>query len=293
MLLEEMQQAISEIADQVGPSVVGIGRRGPRGSGIVIEPGIVLTNAHNVRREGVGVSFGDGRRAEGTVVAADYESDLAIIEADTGEMVPISREAGETPDIGLPVLGLSNPGGEGLRVTIGYISGTQREFRGPRGRKIRGSLEHTAPLLPGSSGGPVVDRNGRLLGINTNRLGEGFYLAIPAGPTLDQTISRLRTGQAASRVRLGVGVAPNEVARKMRRAVGLEEADGLLVRVVEDDSPAGQVGIREGDLLVSVAGAELSTADDLYAVLETIEEGARVPAVILRANEMIELTVEF
>ncbi len=188
-----MQQAISEIADQVGPSVVGIGRRGPRGSGIVIEPGIVLTNAHNVRREVVGVSFGDGRRAEGTVVAADYESDLAIIEADTGEMVPISREAGETPDIGLPVLGLSNPGGEGLRVTIGYISGTQREFRGPRGRKIRGSLEHTAPLLPGSSGGPVVDRNGRLLGINTNRLGEGFYLAIPAGPTLDQTISLARS----------------------------------------------------------------------------------------------------
>ncbi len=63
--------------------------------------------------------------------------------------------------------------------------------------------------------------------------------------------------------------------------------------MVEEDSPAGRVGIREGDLLVSVAGAEMNTADDLYAVLETIEEGSSVPAVILRANEMIELTVEF
>ncbi|MDH3500466.1 MAG: S1C family serine protease, partial [Acidimicrobiia bacterium] len=173
------------------------------------------------------------------------------------------------------------------------VSGTERIFRGPRGREIRGSLEHTAPLLPGSSGGPVVDRSGRLLGINTNRLGEGFYLAIPAGDTLDKAVSRLRSGRPTDRVRLGVGVAPNEVARKLRRAVGLDEADGLLVRVVEADSPAHKAGVREGDLLVSLAGTDLASAEDLYATLETIEEGAAVPAVLLRANEVIEVTVEF
>ena len=291
--LDELQQTISEVAATVGRSVVGIGRRGPRGSGVVTEPGVVVTNAHNVRRETVTITFHDGRRAEGTVAAADYEADLAVIDVDTGDAPAIERSGAEALALGSPVVALSNPGGHGLRVTVGYVSGTERIFRGPRGREIRGSLEHTAPLLPGSSGGPVVDRSGRLLGINTNRLGEGFYLAIPAGDTLDKAVSRLRSGRPTDRVRLGVGVAPNEVARKLRRAVGLDEADGLLVRVVEADSPAHKAGVREGDLLVSLAGTDLASAEDLYATLETIEEGAAVPAVLLRANEVIEVTVEF
>lgn len=180
-----------------------------------------------------------------------------------------------------------------MRVTVGYVSGTQRAFRGPRGRTIRGSVEHTAPLLPGSSGGPIVDRDGRLLGINTNRLGEGFYLAIPATGELRSLVDRLRRGAPERRARMGVGVAPNEVARRLRRAVGLDEADGLLVRVVEADSPADRAGIREGDLLVTVGGTDLQTAEDLYSLLADLGPGASVQAVVLRANEMVELTIEF
>ena len=86
---------------------------------------------------------------------------------------------------------LANPGGRGLRVTFGFVSGVERTFRGPRGRRITGSLEHTAPLLPGSSGGPVLTAAGQLLGINTNRLGEGFYLAIPADEALRGRVDAL------------------------------------------------------------------------------------------------------
>ena len=103
------------------------------------------------------------------------------------------------PAIGMPVFALSNPGGRGLRVTFGTVSGIDRSFRGPRGLRITGSLEHTAPLLPGSSGGPVLDAEGQLLGINTNRLGEGFYLAIPADEALRGRIGALPAGNRSGR----------------------------------------------------------------------------------------------
>ena len=107
-----------------------------------------------------------------------------------------------------------------------------------------GSVEHTAPLAPGSSGGALLDAPGRLLGINTNRLGEGFYLALPADDALRDRIDALGRGESTERPRLGIAVAPQHVARRLRRSVGLPERDGLLVRGVEDGSPAAAAGIQ-------------------------------------------------
>jgi serine protease Do len=152
-------------------------------------------------------------------------------------------------------------------VTFGFVSGTGRSFRGPRGRRVAGAVEHTAPLMPGSSGGPVVDLDGRLLGINTNRLGNGFYLAIAADASLRERVAALGRGEEPKRRRLGVGLAPSHVARRLRRAVGLPERDGLLVREVEDDAPAAEAGIAEGDLIVAVGDREIASADDLFDAL--------------------------
>ena len=96
------------------------------------------------------------------------------------------------PGVGTPVVALGNPNGHGPRVTFGFVSGTGRSFRGPRGRRVAGAVEHTAPLMPGSSGGPVVDLAGNLLGINTNRLGNGFYLAIAADAVVARPRGRTR-----------------------------------------------------------------------------------------------------
>src|ERR1700729_3447684 len=120
--------------------------------------------------------------------------------------------------------------GQRWGVASGFVSGVERTFRGPRGRRISGSLEHTAPLLPGSSGGPVLDAGGQLLGINTNRLGEGFYLAIPADETLRSRARALGRGEFAERPQLGIAIAPGHVARRLRRAVGLPDVDGVLIR---------------------------------------------------------------
>src|SRR5438874_9025187 len=241
-IFDEIQASITRLAENAGPSVAGIGQRWGTGSGVVLGAGQVLTNAHNVRGSQAAVTFADGRTAEGTVAGHDIDGDLAVIEADTGQAAALPW-ATAAPAVGTPVFALANPGGRGLRVTFGTVSGIDRTFRGPRGLRITGSLEHTAPLLPGSSGGPVLDAQGQLLGINTNRLGEGFYLAIPADETLRGRADALARGQTAASPRLGVAIPPGHMARRMRRAVGLPDAEGLLIRDVAEDSPAAQAGL--------------------------------------------------
>jgi serine protease Do len=283
-ILDDIGASIRQLAEGAGASVVGIGQRWGAGSGIVLGEGKVLTNAHNVRGDNVTVTFADGRTAEGSVAGRDIDGDLAVIDVDTGEVPALPWADGASAEIGMPVFALANPGGRGLRVTFGFVSGIERSFRGPRGRRIAGSLEHTAPLLPGSSGGPVLTAAGQLLGINTNRLGEGFYLAIPADQALRGRADTLARGESAQAPRLGVAIAPNFVARRLRRAVGLPETDGLLIRDVVEDSPAARGGLAQGDLIVATAGHPLRTPDDLFDALQAASGGA-IELTIIRGSD--------
>lgn len=281
--LDGIQEEIQRVANQVSNAVVGIGQRWGVGSGIVIGKDQVLTNAHNVRGDEVDVTFFGGRTATGRIAGADIDGDVAVISVDTGDVPAIEWATGGAPQLGSPVFALADPGGRGLRITLGFITGVERSFRGPRGRRITGSVEHDAPLLPGSSGGPIVDAEGRLLGLNTNRLGEGFYLAIPADEALRGQVEALGRGESKERVRLGIGVAPVNVARRMRRAVGLPDADGLLVRMVDEDSPASRAGLAEGDLIVLAAGKPVRGVDDLFETLGTAE--GTIQLIILRGTD--------
>ena len=291
-VLDEIGAGIARLAGEAGPSVVGIGQRWGVGSGIVLGEGRVLTNAHNVRGSHVTVTFADGRTAEGNVAGTDVDGDLAVVEVDTGQ-VPALPWATDAPAVGTPVFGLANPGGRGLRVTFGFVSGIDRSFRGPRGVRITGSLEHTAPLLPGSSGGPVLNAAGQLLGINTNRLGEGFYLAIPADETLRGRIDALARGESVQPPQLGIAIAPGHVARRLRRAVGLPDADGLLIREVSEDSPAAHAGLARGDLIVAVAGQPIRTIDDLSGALRAAAPGGSLEMTVLRGTEERSVHVVF
>src|SRR6516165_10343217 len=269
-IFDEIQASVARLAQDAGSSVVGIGQRWGIGSGIVLGEGRVLTNAHNLRGGQATVTFAGGRTAEGTVAGHDFDGDLAVVQADTGQVAALPW-ATAAPAIGMPVFALANPGGRGLRVTFGTVSGIDRSFRGPRGLRITGSLEHTAPLLPGSSGGPVLDTAGQLLGINTNRLGEGFYLALPADGALRGRADALARGESAVSPRLGVTIAPGHVARRLRRAVGLPDTEGVLIRDVAEDSPAARAGLAQGDLIVAAAGRPVSTADDLFDALQAAQ----------------------
>ena len=289
-IFDEIQASIARLAENAGPSVAGIGQRWGIGSGIVLGEGRVLTNAHNVRGSQATVTFADGRTAEGTVAGHDLDGDLAVIEADTGQAAALPW-ATAAPAIGTPVFALSNPGGRGLRVTFGTVSGIDRTFRGPRGLRITGSLEHTAPLLPGSSGGPVLDAQGQLLGINTNRLGEGFYLAIPADEALRGRVDALARGESVRAPQLGIAITPGHVARRLRRAVGLPDTEGLLIRGVAEDSPAARAGLASGDLIVAAAGQPVRTVDDLSGALQTAGEAIELS--VLRGTDERSIQVAF
>jgi serine protease Do len=290
-ILDEIGASIRQLAEGAGASVVGIGQRWGAGSGIVLADGQVLTNAHNVRGDQVTVTFADGRTVEGSVAGRDIDGDLAVVSADTGGAAVLPW-ASAPAELGMPVFGLANPGGRGLRVTFGFVSGIERTFRGPRGRRITGSLEHTAPLLPGSSGGPVLNGEGQLLGINTNRLGEGFYLAIPADETLRGRAEGLGRGESATAPRLGVAIAPGHVARRLRRAVGLPEIDGLLIREVAEDSPAARAGLASGDLIVAAGGQPTRTPDDLFDALAAAR-GGTLDLNVVRGTDERALQVTF
>lgn len=286
--LAEASELITSSAEQAGPAVVGLGPGWRGGSGVVVADGRVLTAAHNLRGDRTGVVFADGRRERAELVGVDRDIDLAVLAVDTGGVAPI--ETGDAAGgIGSLVVGLARPGGRALRVTHGFVSTDQRQVRGPRGRRIP-AIEHTAPLPRGSSGGPLLDADGRLVGINVIRQDGGLIVAVDVVALADE-LERLGRGEAPARRRLGIAVAPPHVARRLRRSVGLPDATGVLVRGVEDDSPAASAGLERGDLLVELAGKPLERIDDLYAALDTGSDAIELS--VLRGADRRDVRIEF
>jgi S1-C subfamily serine protease len=146
--------------------------------------------------------------------------------------------------------------------------------------------------LPGSSGGPVLDAGGQLLGINTNRLGEGFYLAIPANDTLRGRADALARGETAAPPRLGIAITPGHVAKRLRRAVGLPDTAGLLISEVTEASPAARAGLAQGDLIVAAAGRPVTTTDDLFDGLQAAR-GGTIELSIVRGTDERTIQVAF
>ena len=291
-VLEELETATSAVAERVGPAVVGIGHGWGMGSGVVVADGVVLTNAHNVSDPGVTLIFADGRTVQGQVSGHDIDGDVATIAVDTSGVTPV--EWAETPArVGASVFALANPGGRGLRVTLGSVASVARTFRGPRGRRVTGTVEHTAPMVKGSSGGPLVDASGRLVGLNTNRLGEGFYAALPADEDLRRRVDALSRGESPVRPHLGVGLVPGRAARHIRRAAGLPDRDGVLIQEVEDGSPAANAGLRRGDLIVTAGGSPVTTIDDLYQAVDGLGAGDSLALSVVRGAEELSVGVSF
>ena len=159
------------------------------------------------------------------------------------------------------MVALANPWGRGLSATLGFVASS-------RTRPAVG-VAHTALCPRGASGGPLVAPDGGLLGFNVTRLDGGFVLATATDADTRERIEKLVAGERRSDRTLGVAIAPPRVAKRLRRSVGLDERDGLLVRGVEADSAAFGAGIRHGDLIVAVGDSPIASVDDLLAQLET------------------------
>ena len=288
--IDDFRQAIGAAAETVGAATVGLGREWGLRSGVVIADGVMLTSPHNPGGDEVPVLFA-GERREGTLAGRDPELDVAVVRVDTHGVVPVPWGDSGALGVGTPVIALADPGGRGLRATLGFTSSAGRSLRSARGRRVEGAIEHTAPVRRGSSGGPLVDLEGRLLGINSIRLEGGLVLALPASEALRLRVEAIARGESVGAPRLGVAVAPPRAARRMRRAVGLPERDGLLVRGVEDGSPAATAGVRRGDLLVRAGESPLGGVDSLYAALDEAGAGGSLELTLVRGSDERQVQV--
>jgi serine protease Do len=288
---EELREQTRRVVETAGSAVVRIGSHGGRGCGFVVERNVVVTNAHNLRDRTTEVTFADDRAVQGRASGVDIDGDLAVLEVDTGDVEPLSWADAPT-ELGDPVFAVARTG-DGPRVTVGTVSALDRSFRGPRGRRITDGVEHTAPMARGSSGSPIVDQDGRLLGISTLRLGDGFSIALPVGPELRARIDGLRAGEAPRRRLLGVALAPAHVSQRLRRAVGLADRAGVLVRGVEAGSPADRAGIQNGDLITAAGEVDVTSVDDLAGAIEGLPDGGSLPIHVVRGTDELDISVSF
>jgi serine protease Do len=271
---------VTTFANQIGPAVVRLGRGARRGSGLVVAEDRVIVLSHSLVSEQLELGI-DGEARAGVVEGADRATGISLVAVPTGEIPPV-RWADTLPQIGDVVFALGDPG-TGLRVTEGRVSAAPLSVRGRSGRLIEG-VEHTAPLPRGSGGGPLLDADGAVVGLNVLRSDPRFLFAIGVA-AVRPAVERLLAGAPAPS-RLGVAISPPRVARRLRRAVGLPERDGLLVRDVEDGSVAARAGIQRGDLIVGLGDSEVDSVDTLFAALEAHAAGPTAVRLVRGADEL-------
>ena len=254
------------------------------GSGFIIDSsGIIVTSHHVVKgADSVTVTLQDGRRLEAEVVGADPKTDLALLEVDAADDLPVVEFGNsDRTRIGDWVVAVGNPFGLGGTVTAGIVSGRGRDIgSGP----YDDFLQVDAPINRGSSGGPLFDNTGRVVGVNTaifspsgGNIGIGF--AIPAN-VAKPVIESLRTDGKVERGWLGVQI--QHIDETMAEALGLEEAKGALVASVMADGPAAGAGLRAGDVITSFAGEKLDSMKDLPRIVAQIDSGTEVEIEVWR-----------
>ncbi len=303
-LLDAYSQAVITVVDAVGPAVVGIvAGAQPRGteseqigagSGVLIAPdGYILTNDHVVHNaQQLSITLTDGTSLPATLVGTDPATDLAVIRADGSRLPYASLGDSGSVRVGQLIIAIGNPFGFQSTVSTGVVSALGRALRSRKGRLIENIIQHTAPLNPGNSGGPLVDSRGRIVGINTAiiAMAQGIGFSIPAN-TSKWVVSQLLTQGRVRRGYLGITAQQRPLGRRFVRFHNLKGEFAVEVMQIMPDSPAGKAGIREGDLLIAINGQELMSVDDIHGFLSEWPIGKPVMLTIVRGPERLQKEV--
>jgi S1-C subfamily serine protease len=298
-LLDAYSQAVIGVAQRVGPAVIAVSGRNDRdgegvGSGFLIAPdGFAITNSHVVHgRAHLKATTEEGDSLEADLIGDDPATDLALIRLAARELPHTELGDSEALQVGQLVIAVGNPFGFRSTVSTGVVSALGRAMRSQEGRLIENIVQHTAPLNPGNSGGPLVDSRGRVVGVNTAiiPMAQGLGFAVPAN-TGRWVTSELMTHGCVRRLALGIRAAVVLIPRWLTRQLDLLSDQTVEVVDVLPDSPAAVAGIRPGDLIVAAAGRIISSTDDLHRVLATLTTAREVPIEVVRDERRVELTV--
>ena len=302
-LLDAYSRAVITVVDAVGPAVVGISVKkfanggdpdqGGAGSGVIIAPdGYVLTNDHVIHgADAISVTLQDGSALEATLVGTDPATDLAVLRADGSGLPYATLGDSAALKAGQLVIAIGNPFGFQSTVSTGVVSAVGRALRSREGRLIENIIQHTSPLNPGNSGGPLVDSRGRVVGVNTAIIGmaQGIGFSVPAN-TARWVVSQLLTHGRVRRSYLGLTAQRWPLNRKLVRFHHLPGDYAVQVVSVDKRGPAYQSGVRERDLIVSINGHTVASVDDIHRVLSEWPIGQAMTLVIFRGQERLEMS---
>jgi len=299
-LLDAYSRAVVGVVDAVGSAVIGVraGRFGDgsgaggtgQGSGFLITPdGYALTNDHVVA---VGPELEavlpDGRALRARLVGRDPATDLALIQVEGSALPFVRLETGRAPRPGQLAIAIGNPLGFESTVTAGIVSATGRSLRGTHGRLIDSVIQHTAPLNPGNSGGPLVDSTGAVIGVNTAIIAyaQGIGFAIPA-TTGDFVVAQLLRHGRVPRARIGLAGRTRPIDPRMARLLGLSQPSVVEIVSFTERSAAARAGLEVGDWLIALDGQPTSSVDALIRLLTESRIGKPVPVDLVRGRERL------
>jgi S1-C subfamily serine protease len=291
-VLAELSDALAAAVERAGAATVAVQARPRAGaSGLVwTADGTIVTADHVIEREeNVRVVLADGRELPARIAGRDPGSDLAVLRVDTGGLVAAERAPEGSARVGHLVLAVGRPAAGAPMASLGVISVVGGPWRTVRGMQVDGYLRSDVTFYPGFSGGPLVDTAGRVVGINSSRLGRGTGLTIPAAAAAKVVDMLLRQGRIR-RGYLGIGSQRVRLPQALAGQLGGQET-GLLVVTVEPGSPAEQGGLLVGDIVVGLGGTPVRDTDDLQAALGPDRVGRATALAILRGGERREVTV--
>jgi S1-C subfamily serine protease len=287
--LDAYSQAVIAVSERLSPSVANLRSRRGGGSGVAItSDGFIVTSAHVVERaRRVHASFVDGNEVQAEIVGADPLSDLAVLRADSTELVPAELGDATQLKVGQLVVAIGNPHGFAGSVTAGVVSALGRSLPTGHGRVVDNVIQTDAALNPGNSGGALADGRARVIGINTAVAGVGLGLAVPINDGTRRIIGALMSEGRFRRAYLGIAGGtrplPPRLARELSRRAGVEVVD------VVAGSPAATAGLRPEDLIVSIDDAPVERIDDVQRLLLGDRIGERVRLGVLREGRRISL----
>jgi S1-C subfamily serine protease len=298
-LLDAYSNAVIGAVKRVSPAVVNIdvhlqsqqrgGRSQGSGSGFIFTPdGFILTNSHVVHDAAkIELTLVDGTKLAARIVGDDPQTDLAVIHVNAAGLPTAEFGDSSAIQVGQLVIAIGNPYGFQATVTAGVVSNLARSFRSQTGRLIDNIVQTDAALNPGNSGGPLVDSQGRVIGVNTAiiPMAQGICFAIPSN-TAQFVAGRLIRDGRIRRSYIGFAGQNVPLHRRVVRFHKLDVDSGVLIVGLENDSPARQAGLREGDVIISFDGKPVFTIDDIQRLLTEERVGVESPVTVVRGTEL-------
>ena len=298
-LLDVYSQTIVNVVKEIGPSVVHVhvqhtddgsvqlrGRPEGNASGLIITPdGYIVTNSHVVENAAATqISLPDGSSFPGEIIGQDKATDLSLLRVSSSINLPAARLGNSDQlQVGQIAIAIGNPYGFENTVTAGVISAVGRSLRSRTGRLIENVIQTDAALNPGNSGGPLADSSGRVIGINTAiiQYAQGICFAIPINTVRWVVTLLLREGKV-TRGFLGISGQTVPLPARVIRHFALPQETGIYVVQVTKGSPADNAGLKEGDVVISLADQTTATVDDIHKLLTKERIGKELGIVLLR-----------